>query len=249
MLLSIEPQQPSIETTVSFLFFITYPTLSYCRMSFHCYDRSGLYTIMVPCFQSGMEGYFRIDLIANYPNDFVPLWPPAWVLSYDDNKRKEDMDKFHKQKEAARVLAGGELPVKQFYNGAHIPDVHVDALDGRLLGHQPAVAPVKPTTAPASVTPAGEGSNADQPPGPPNSVVTGADAASAADGSKKPLPHTKAVIKVTQPPKGQGGMFGGMFGATNKDQSKVTPGVVAGGGGGRGGGETDQPPADYDMNV
>ena len=209
---------------------------------------------MVPCFQSGMEGHFRIDLIANHTNDFVPLWPPAWVLSYDDNKRKEDMDKFHKQKEAARVLAGGELPVKQYYNGAHIPDVHVEALDGRLLGQEPAVDPAKTAkagSAPASVVvvAAGEGSNAnaEQPPGQAESVVTGG----ASEGSKKPLPHTKAVIKVTVPPKAQAGMFGGMFGGANKDQSKVTPGAVAAttAGGGGEGGESNEPPASYDMNV
>ena len=196
-----------------------------------------------------MEGYFRIDLIANYANDFVPLWPPAWVLSYDDNKRKEDLDKFLKQKEAARVLAGGELPVKQYYNGAHIPDVHVEALDGRLLGQQPVADPAKTAktaSAPASVNAAaGEGTNAEQPPDPSGSVVTG-------DGSegKKSLPHTKAVIKVNAPPKAQAGMFGGMFGGNNKDQSKVTPGsvsVAAGGGGEEQ--EANQQLASYDMNV
>jgi len=40
----------------------------------------GLYVVLVGAYMSGMEGHFKISVITNHKIEFLPVWPPAWVL-------------------------------------------------------------------------------------------------------------------------------------------------------------------------
>ena len=181
----------------------------------------GLYVIVVPTHMYGCQGHFRVDVIANHPNEFLPLWPPAWVLSYDENQRKEAAEKVKQQKEATRLLVGAPPTAPRLhFNGAHVPDVHVEALDGRMLG-QVALPPPKPPAAVPS-----EGDAVAQGGGGGDQAVeqTGAQPGSA-EVAEVPEPKVKAKKAVTvhevKKPSVLGSLFGG--GGKRKETVKVAP--------------------------
>jgi len=193
----------------------------------------GLYVIMVPTHVCGLQGHFRVDLIANHPNEFLPLWPPSWVLLYDENQRKAAVDKIKQQKEAARVLAGAPPPAPRLhFNGAHIPDVHVEALDGRMLGQVALPPPKPPAAAPPAEGDAAEGSvktgdaggsagAAAGGGGGGGSANGGAEVPAPAAATAEPKVHTKKVVAVTtQQTSTLGSLFGG---GKRKEVVKVAP--------------------------
>eukprot|EP01039_Chlorochromonas_danica_P003213 gene3212-3519_t len=51
--------------------------------------RPGLYVLLVAAYVAGMEGHFQVTLTSNYRTEFLPIWPPAWMLRESKEKRKE----------------------------------------------------------------------------------------------------------------------------------------------------------------
>jgi hypothetical protein len=42
--------------------------------------RPGLYMVLVGAYLAGMEGSFNITMVSNYRTEFLPVWPPAWMV-------------------------------------------------------------------------------------------------------------------------------------------------------------------------
>lgn len=58
----------------------------------------GLYVVMVGAYMSGMEGQFKISVLTNHRTEFLPIWPPMWLLKGEREKATE---------------AGGDLIVQE----------------------------------------------------------------------------------------------------------------------------------------
>jgi hypothetical protein len=46
----------------------------------------GLYVVLVGAYMSGMEGQFKISVLANHRTEFTPIWPPLWLLKGEREK-------------------------------------------------------------------------------------------------------------------------------------------------------------------
>jgi len=42
--------------------------------------KPGLYIVMIAAYMSGMEGSFSVNMLSNYRTEFLPIWPPTWML-------------------------------------------------------------------------------------------------------------------------------------------------------------------------
>lgn len=49
----------------------------------------GLYVVMVGAYMSGMEGQFKISVLTNHRTEFLPIWPPMWLLKGEREKVAE----------------------------------------------------------------------------------------------------------------------------------------------------------------
>jgi hypothetical protein len=58
----------------------------------------GLYVVLVGAYLSGMVGQFKISVLTNHRAEFLPIWPPNWLLKGEREK-------------AAEVGVGGEAVV------------------------------------------------------------------------------------------------------------------------------------------
>lgn len=48
--------------------------------------------VLVGAYLSGMEGHFKISVITNRKVEFLPVWPPAWVLRTEKGEALDSIE-------------------------------------------------------------------------------------------------------------------------------------------------------------
>lgn len=54
--------------------------------------KPGLYMVLVGAYLAGMEGHFSVSIRSNYRCEFLPVWPPAWMLRDDKTAASKAKD-------------------------------------------------------------------------------------------------------------------------------------------------------------
>jgi hypothetical protein len=90
----------------------------------------GLYVVLVAAYLAGMEGSFTISFRANYRSEFLPIWPPAWMVTggrVDRDKERAGRGLKAKQRaqQASQVVRRGIISLFGGTGDAHDANMHV----------------------------------------------------------------------------------------------------------------------------